>query len=257
VLALVIYPLINQALVTAVIYLVARPKRVREAMLTWDEQGLELATLCIGILIAEALLKAPVLTPVSIVLVLVLRRSALVRTLQQQAMRDAKTGLLNAAAWRAQSEQVLKRAARDYSPVAMLVIDLDHFKRLNDSHGHLAGDNALRVVAGAITETLRSSDVVGRYGGEEFVALLPGVDLAGGPAAAERVCARIRELVLEQGGNVSASIGVSAAYRAEGLELDTMLGDADAAMYRAKSAGRDRVAVGQQFATTGVAVVAA
>jgi len=244
VLALAIYPLVNLALVTCVLYLVRRPVALRELAPPLDDVGLELATLCVGVLLAETVLQVPELAPLSIVLVIVLRRSSLVRVLQQQATRDVKTGLLNAAAWRQQAENELQRATRDRSPVTVLMIDLDRFKQLNDSYGHLAGDNTLGAVASSITDTLRGSDVVGRYGGEEFVALLPGVDLAGGQAAAERLCARIRGLTLAHGGSVSASIGVSTAERTDGILLDTLVADADSAMYRAKNGGRDQVRVG-------------
>lgn len=241
VLALALYPLINQSLVSGVIYLVTRPARLRDVMLTADDETLEVATFILAIMVAESVVHAPVLAPLSLILVVVLRRSSLVLQLQQQALRDGKTGLLNAAAWRDAAQHELTRAARAGTALSVLMIDLDCFKGLNDRYGHVAGDDTLRAVAGCITDTLRGSDIVGRYGGEEFVALLPEVDRSAGVAAAERLCARIRELALNHGGTVSASVGVSAVEVPRGVTLDEVIVAADTAMYAAKRAGRDRV----------------
>jgi diguanylate cyclase (GGDEF)-like protein len=241
-LAMAVYPLINQSLVSGVVYLVIRPARLRDVMLNTDDQALELAILCLAVLLAETLLHAPAAAPLCLVLIVVLRRSSLVRALEQQAMRDTKTGVLNASAWRQQADQELARAARYSAPVTVMMIDLDNFKQLNDRHGHLAGDVTLRAVADCIATSLRGSDIVGRYGGEEFVALLPEIDQLGGMAAAERLCERIRELVLDHGGQVTASIGLCTAEASSAeVTLDSLLGAADASMYEAKRDGRDRV----------------
>ena len=107
---------------------------------------------------------------------LLLHRAVLVRHLEQAAITDHKTGLLTAAAWHTRAERVLARPAA--APSAVLVIDLDHFKRINDRHGHIAGDSVLVAVAAGLRAEVREQDLVGRFGGEEFVVLLAGVDVA-------------------------------------------------------------------------------
>jgi diguanylate cyclase (GGDEF)-like protein len=176
----------------------------------------------------------------AILVIVVLRRSALVHELQVQATRDAKTGLLNAGAWRAEADRELVRAERIDAPLTVLMIDLDHFKDLNDAHGHQAGDVALKAVADCITEALRGYDAVGRFGGEEFIALLADADATQAESVAKRLCERIRGLRLAHGGAVTASIGVGVGR--SGLHgLDDLITVADQALYAAKNTGRDRV----------------
>jgi diguanylate cyclase (GGDEF)-like protein len=249
--AIVTYAVINQALVSAVVYVVVRPAQIRSAMLTTDDLLLELATLCLAVLLGATVLHAPLLAPLSVLLIIVLRRSSLVRQLQQQATRDAKTGLLNAGAWREQAERELARDAREQRPVGVLMIDLDHFKVLNDTYGHPAGDAALRAVASCLTDALRGYDTVGRYGGEEFVALLSEVDEPTCELVAHRLRDRIRSLVLPHGGGVTASIGVAVVPRPAGFSLDELISVADRALYAAKGAGRDRVVLADAPAAAG------
>jgi diguanylate cyclase (GGDEF)-like protein len=251
-LAIVAYAVINQTLVTTVVYLVLRPVRVREAMLRPDDLLLEFATLALAALLAATVLQAPLLTPLSIILIMVLRRSSLVRQLQQQATRDPKTGLLNAGAWREQAERELVRNAREMRQVGMLMIDLDHFKDVNDTYGHQAGDETLKAVASCLTDALRGYDAVGRYGGEEFVAFLSEVDELTSELIADRLRERIRGLDLAHGGRVTASIGVAFASRANGLTIDGLISVADDALYAAKRAGRDRVVGARVPAAAGV-----
>jgi diguanylate cyclase (GGDEF)-like protein len=133
---------------------------------------------------------------------------------------------------------------------AVLMIDLDHFKRINDTYGHLTGDDVLAAVAVAISGAVRQGDTVGRFGGEEFVVLLPGIGRADVLGIAERVRVAVGELnvVISTGGGtirvggLSVSIGV-ARFPDAGPALDDVLRSADAALYRAKDAGRNRVAV--------------
>jgi diguanylate cyclase (GGDEF)-like protein len=156
--------------------------------------------------------------------------------------------LLNAIAWEQLAQRELSRSTRDNLTVAILIIDLDRFKSVNDVYGHLAGDVVLREIGRCLTAELRDYDTVGRFGGEEFVALLPGINAAEAAVIAERVRARINTLrmsVLAPGANavdatLSASIGV-ACYPVDGLELQELLHAADSALYVAKNAGRNRV----------------
>ena len=128
------------------------------------------------------------------------------------------------------------------------MLDLDHFKKFNDTYGHEAGDSVLRETASLLVKSVRSEDFVCRYGGEEFVVVLPTADLRAAEARAERIRTRFRELVvMHQGrsvGAITASIGV-AAMPEQGMSEKELLQAADAALYRAKRAGRDRVVVAE------------
>src|SRR5690606_8630992 len=140
----------------------------------WDENLLEIATLCLGALTAIGIGINPWLVALALPPLLLLHRAVLVRELEQAATTDGKTGLLNAAAWQLQAERALKHADRRDGPRGVLVLDVDHFKVVNDSYGHLAGDHVLAEVAAALRAEVRERDIVGRFGGEEFVVLLAG-----------------------------------------------------------------------------------
>jgi diguanylate cyclase (GGDEF)-like protein len=151
--------------------------------------------------------------------------------------------------WQEAAAKELARADRTRGPVGLLMVDLDHFKLINDTWGHPAGDDMLVAVADVLRTETRPSDVVGRFGGEEFVVLLPETDRAAAAAAAERIRARIAGLNVistdKRGGpaviaNRTTSIGVSS--RPENAEsLADLIQIADAAVYAAKESGRDRV----------------
>ena len=178
---------------------------------------------------------------------LLLERGALVRELELVASTDAKTDVLNTSGWYREAESAIERTAKSGAYcVAVLMIDLDHFKRINDRHGHLAGDTVLRRVAQTISAQVRSTDVVGRFGGEEFVVLVPRASTEEITAIAERIRRAVDELVIEIPAGppvtgVSVSVGV--AVTATRGPVDELLHSADEAMYRAKQRGRNRVAV--------------
>jgi len=175
------------------------------------------------------------------------RDAAVARELQAMAVTDALTGLCN----RRQLDSVLEvewaRSARAGGPLAVLMIDIDHFKTYNDAHGHIAGDGCLAAVATGVRESLRRpGDVVGRWGGEEFLAILPGTDLAGGEAVARDVAAAVCRLAIPRGGVagdgiVTVSIGVAAVKPSFDDGVASLVDRADRALYAAKAAGRDRV----------------
>jgi two-component system, sensor histidine kinase LadS len=130
-------------------------------------------------------------------------------------------------------------------PVALLFIDLDHFKAINDTRGHLAGDACLRAVIGPIQQELRKSDVIGRYGGEEFVVILSSADAQVAQAIAQRIHERVAGLAVEGFGTpirLTCSIGVATS-DALGVWGEQLVASADAAVYVAKSAGRNQVHV--------------
>jgi diguanylate cyclase (GGDEF)-like protein len=186
------------------------------------------------------------LTPAVLILMLLLQRSSLVSQLQVAATTDTKTGLLNATAWQELAQRQLLRARRDESPCAVMLLDLDHFKRVNDTLGHLSGDRALKAVAEALKRELRGYDAVARFGGEEFVVFLNDVSLADARQVAQRTIERVRGVVIAgQDPNgpecrLTASIGLS-AYPLHGTDLTDLLEAADVALYGAKRDGRDRV----------------
>jgi diguanylate cyclase (GGDEF)-like protein len=162
-----------------------------------------------------------------------LQNAEVYRAIEIRAQTDGLTGLLNHATF----EDQLERAVRDGAPFGLIMVDLDDFRGINNSMGHQAGDGELRRIANALTLSGRESDLVFRYGGDEFAFLLPGADAAGARRLAERACAAVRGL----GGPVTASVGV-ATFPTDGSTSADVLVAADRACFVAKRAGRDRVA---------------
>ncbi len=161
------------------------------------------------------------------------------------ATTDPLSGLLNRRAFFIEARQVLSEIWRDGAPVACFVADIDHFKSINDEYGHLIGDEVIRKIASSMRNALRDEDYVGRYGGEEFVALLPGVPLEEARKVADRVRVHISSLdVTPVERSITCSVGVTALLTM-GLEacpnLDSLLLAADNALYEAKNGGRNRV----------------
>jgi diguanylate cyclase (GGDEF)-like protein len=172
-------------------------------------------------------------------------------TLRNQAIRDPLTGLFNRRFLEETLERELKRAERTGRPVGLLMLDIDHFKRLNDTFGHDAGDYALRELAHHLEASFRAGDVICRYGGEEFTVLLPEASPEHTRQRAEILCAHIRNLALEYRGQPLGSLTVSiglAAFPIHGESGPSLIQKADAALYQAKRAGRDRVALAASIA---------
>ena len=165
--------------------------------------------------------------------------------METMALTDPLTGLFNRRHMNDRLQEAQGQFARDRRPFCVLLADIDHFKRINDEHGHDAGDRVLRAAAALFGEVLRGRDVVARWGGEEFLMLLPEVDVASGREVAER----LREAAEERLGllsgflknKVTLSFGLS-AYTSE-APLDQLLKSADEALYAGKAAGRNRVVV--------------
>ncbi|HEX8194425.1 MAG TPA: GGDEF domain-containing protein [Allosphingosinicella sp.] len=171
---------------------------------------------------------------------LALSNLSLREKLRNQALRDPLTGLYNRRYMEDMLDRFVRLAVRKESSLAVVMIDLDHFKRLNDQHGHLLGDAVLRAVAGTIMESLRETDVACRYGGEELIVLLPDCDMDAATAKAEEIRVRIEELSGAHGVEISASLGVAAIPSAAST-VQELVKAADVALYEAKSAGRNCV----------------
>jgi diguanylate cyclase (GGDEF)-like protein len=254
VLAMLVYTTINTGLVAGAIAMSAPQPDLTRVLGRWDDNLLEVATLSLGALTAVALVVNPWLVLLAMPPLLVLHRAVLVRHLEEAANIDSKTGLLNASAWHARAERALARDSGTNGPRGVLVLDLDHFKAVNDTHGHLAGDQVLAAVAAALRAEVRDRDLVGRFGGEEFVVLLSGPG-AGETAELDTVAERIRRRVADLRveiptadgpltvSGLTVSIG-GAVTPAEGTDLRTLLQTADAALYAAKRAGRNVVRMG-------------
>lgn len=207
---------------------------------TWWVSSDHLAVYAVGTI---ACLLSLISTPAVVLLIPV--TPALLRARQATAALtaarlDDKTGLLRPLEWRRLARIALERRRKsEHQSIAIVIIDLDHFKALNDAHGHVVGDVALKKVAECLRATFRKDDIVGRFGGEEFTALLPRADLAEGIAAANRAIERVRQIVIHDDVRITASAGV-AVFPTHGRSVTDVLDAADRALYGAKSSGRDR-----------------
>jgi len=164
--------------------------------------------------------------------------------LRVQATHDPLTGLLNRRACLDSLLAELSRGGRTGSPVCIGMADIDHFKRVNDAHGHLTGDEVLCEVARRMQDSLRRYDAIGRFGGEEFLLVLPGCSIEEGVKLAERICHVVSSepvKVKNWSFEVSISLGVAVANQPAPGDVEALLRSADAALYRAKEAGRNRV----------------
>jgi diguanylate cyclase (GGDEF)-like protein len=175
---------------------------------------------------------------VGVVLVLVRRNRLLLGALANEARTDALTGLLNRRGFDERAEIELTRARRDGSPVAVVVFDIDYFKRVNDEWGHDTGDLVLTRTAAILAESSRDIDVVARVGGEEFVVLMPSCDAAGAATLADRARAAVAGAGSAKLPAVRMSAGLAAGVAPESTQ--ELLQAADVALYRAKRSGRDR-----------------
>jgi len=165
--------------------------------------------------------------------------------LRRQSRSDRLTGLPNRSFFDERVQAELSRARRYGEPVSLAMLDIDHFKKFNDTWGHAAGDVALRAVAAAILANVRQSDLVVRYGGEEFVVLLPGMGAGAAMERVEDMRQTVEQLPLsiprrEDSARVTVSIGL-AVYGADGTQAEDLLDRADARLFEAKAAGRNRL----------------
>jgi len=183
---------------------------------------------------------------------LVLANLRVRETLRNQSIRDPLTGLFNRRFMEESLLREVRRAARNKEGVALLMLDLDHFKLFNDTFGHQAGDVLLRGFGDFLNQETRGQDVACRYGGEEFLLVLSGASVDAACKRAELLREGIKHLTVRHAGQVlgriTVSIGVS-AFPDHGASVEELVHAADQALYRAKTEGRDRVAVAPPLST--------
>jgi diguanylate cyclase (GGDEF)-like protein len=221
----------------------------RVALLELNREALQadFAQIDLGIVITIVVAVNTVLAVFAVPTVLLARRFMMHAQLLAESRIDTKTGLLNVATWESEAEAEIARAVRTRSPLAVALIDIDHFKMVNDTYGHLAGDKALRAVTDALREQLRSYDLAGRFGGEEFAILLPQTREDHAVSIADRLRMHIAGMsvpVSDDGKpenciRLTVSVGV-APLDDTNRELTDLLAAADSALYLAKQAGRNR-----------------
>jgi diguanylate cyclase (GGDEF)-like protein len=165
----------------------------------------------------------------------------------EQSVRDALTGVYNRRRLEEKLTAELGRAVRYKRPLSLLIFDIDHFKRVNDERGHLAGDEVIRHVAKVASACLRDSDLVGRYGGEEFVVLLPEIPSAGAVIVGERIRESVAAAPAKfEGKEIAVTVSVGVAEAGSGPRTpESLLGEADEALYLSKKNGRNRVSLRQ------------
>jgi diguanylate cyclase (GGDEF)-like protein/PAS domain S-box-containing protein len=171
-------------------------------------------------------------------------RKSLESRLRQRATHDPLTGCLNRSGFFRIAKRELERGGPDTHPMGLLLLDVDHFKKINDNFGHQTGDRVLQALVADLKQGLRDEDLLGRYGGEEFIVLLPGVDTD----RLEHIAERLRESVesMRMPGpdrEVRLTISLGGAMRHPGEDIDSMIGRADRGLYGAKQSGRNRLLV--------------
>jgi len=240
----------NQLLIAVGIKLTDPSVKFAEQELNREALVADFAEFDLSILITIVVAVSAVLAIFAVPTVLLVRRFMMHGQLLAQSRIDTKTGLLNASTWEREATAEIARAVRTGVPLALALVDIDHFKSVNDTHGHLVGDKALRAVTDALRSQLRAYDLAGRFGGEEFAILLPHAREADALNVAERLRVHIASLSIpirdndESGPYVKVTISVGvAALDSASRELNDMLAAADAALYHAKETGRNKTHV--------------
>lgn len=228
--------------------------RLRDLALASEAVRNDVAEACVAVLVAFAIAINPLAIVFALPFVMLLQRSLRHAQLVNASRLDSKTGLLNAGTWEREAAVEVARAVRTRTPLALALVDIDHFKDVNDTFGHLTGDRALKAIARTFRIFLREYDLIGRFGGEEFALLLPHTSALDAYGIAERIRTHIAATPLDVGDlpdgehvRVTVSMGVAAL----GAPWDTLMGSqitdllaaADRALYQAKRAGRDQVCV--------------
>jgi diguanylate cyclase (GGDEF)-like protein len=245
---------VNTSLVFAAIKGSDPAVRLRDLYLARESVQNDVTELCVAVLVTLGIAVTPLTIFLAFPFVTLLQRSFRHVQLVNASRIDTKTGLLNAGTWEREAATEVARAVRTHTSLAVALIDIDHFKAVNDSHGHLAGDRALRTVARALAIPLREYDLVGRFGGEEFALLLPQTKALDAYRIAERIRTHIGSMPITVSDDADAepvslsiSIGVAALGArwdsTSGAQLTELLAAADGALYQAKRNGRNQVCV--------------
>jgi diguanylate cyclase (GGDEF)-like protein len=236
--------------------------RVRDMIFDRERVHNDVAELSVAVLVTLGVAISLVTIVFALPFVTLLQRSMRHAQLLNASRIDSKTGLLNPGTWEREAASEVARAVRTRSPLAVVLIDVDHFKLVNDLHGHLAGDDALRAIAHVFRIFLRDYDLAGRFGGEEFAVLLPQTSAADARQIAERVRLHIAEMPISISDDpavepvqITVSMGVAALGRTwdrtTGNQLTDLLAGADRALYQAKNAGRNHVVMVTDTETVG------
>jgi diguanylate cyclase (GGDEF)-like protein len=253
-LAVLVKSVLNKAMIMTAVKATDPGATIRNEVFGREPLYNDVAEICISLLVTYGVASNPLLAPAALPVVTLLQRSQRHVQLVNDSRADSKTGLLNAATWEREATAEVARAVRTRTSLAVAILDIDRFKVINDTYGHLVGDQVLKEIARALDSFLRDYDRAGRFGGEEFSLLLPQTRAVDAFRIADRVRANIAGLSIivpgATGGervHVTVSIGVSALDSGSKREYSQLMAAADAALYRAKSGGRDQV---QMISTT-------
>jgi diguanylate cyclase (GGDEF)-like protein len=252
--AVLVKSVLNKAMIMTAVKATDPGATIRTEVFGREPLYNDMAEICIGVLVTYGVAGNPLLALAALPVVTLLQRSLRHVQLVNDSRADSKTGLLNAATWEREATAEVGRAVRTRTPLAVAILDIDRFKVINDTYGHLVGDQVLKEIARTLDSLLRDYDRAGRFGGEEFSLLLPQTRAVDAFRIAERVRANIAGLSVivpgATGGervHVTVSIGVAALDSGGKREYAELMATADAALYRAKSDGRDQV---QMISTT-------
>jgi diguanylate cyclase (GGDEF)-like protein len=253
-LSVLVKSLLNKAMIMTAVKGTDPAARIRTVLFGGEALYNDAAEICISILVTYGVAGNPFLAPVAVPIVTLLQRSLRHAELVNDARADSKTGLLNAATWEREATAEVARAVRTRTSMAIAMLDIDKFKAINDTYGHMVGDQVIKEIAHSLNDLLRDYDRAGRFGGEEFALLLPQTRAVDAFRIAERVRANVAGLSIIAPGttggervHVTVSIGVAALDSGSNREYAELMAAADAALYRAKAGGRDQV---QMISTT-------
>ena len=246
--AAVVLVLLNHTILATMLRFGRGHSLSESGLFSFESLSTDLVLAALGVLVAYAWTINPALIPFAIAPLLLIQRSLSVPLLEQEARLDPKTGLFNVRYFSAVLNDKLEQSVRTEQPLALLMIDLDLLREINNTYGHLAGDAILERIADVFRHNLRVDDVAARFGGEEFVLLLPDTELVDALALAERVREavgneRVTVGAISETLSATVSIGVAMCPR-DGTDANTLIHRADLAVYRAKIQGRNRVVDG-------------
>ena len=246
--------IVNQVLIWTAIKGSNPDVRLRDEQFAKEPMYNDVSELCVAVLVTFCVAFSWIALVFAFPFITLLQRSVRHARLLQDARADSKTGLLNAATWERGATAEVARAVRTRTQLAVALLDIDRFKVINDTYGHLTGDEVLKEIAHTLMTMLREYDLAGRFGGEEFALLLPQTRAVDAFRIAERIRSAISGLCIIAPGatggervHVTVSIGVAALDSGSKREYTELMAAADAALYRAKSGGRDQV---QMISTT-------